>query len=356
MTTQELDQAKAEEFAGQMLSVLNGAALALMTSIGHQTGLFDTMAGLPPATSQQIADAARLNERYVREWLDAMVVGRIVVYDPANGTYALPPEHAASLTRAAGPDNLAMITQYIPLLGNVEESVIESFRNGGGVSYSAYPRFQQLQAEETSRVLDATLIDTTLPLVPGLVDRLRAGINVADVGCGHGHAVNLMAQAFPNSRFTGYDFSDEGINAGKVEAEHMGLKNAHFEAKDAATLDTSGEYGLITAFDVIHDLAQPAKVLKKIFDALRSDGTFLMVDIAASSNVNENIEHPLAPALYTFSVMHCMTVSLEQDGEGLGTVWGEQRARQMLADAGFTRVEVKQVPGDILNNYYLATN
>ena len=355
MTTQELDQAKAEEFAGQMLNVLNGAALALMTSIGHQTGLFDTLAGLPPATSQQIADAAGLNERYVREWLGAMVVGRIVVHDPINSTYALPPEHAASLTRAAGPDNLAMITQYIPLLGNVEQDIIESFRNGGGVPYSAYPRFQQLQAEETSRVLDATLIDTTLPLVPGMTERLQAGINVADVGCGQGHAINLMARAFPHSCFTGYDFSEEGIDTGKAEAEKMGLENAHFEVKDVATLDASGEYGLIIAFDVIHDLAQPAKVLKKIFHALQPDGTFLMVDIAASSNVSENIEHPLAPALYTFSVMHCMTVSLEQHGAGLGTVWGEQRARQMLADAGFTRVEVKQVPGDILNNYYLAT-
>jgi 2-polyprenyl-3-methyl-5-hydroxy-6-metoxy-1,4-benzoquinol methylase len=355
MTTQELDQAKAEEFAGQMLNVLNGAALALMTSIGHQTELFDTMAGLPPATSQQIAATAGLNERYVREWLGAMVVGRIVVHDPINSTYALPPEHAASLTRTAGPDNLAMITQYIPLLGNVEEDIIESFRSGGGVPYSAYPRFQQLQAEETSRVLDATLIETTLPLVPGLTGRLQAGINVADVGCGQGHAINLMARAFPNSRFTGYDFSEEGIDTGKAEAERMVLKNAHFEVKDVATLDASGEYGLITAFDVIHDLAQPAKVLKKIFDALQPDGTFLMVDIAASSNVSENIGHPLAPALYTFSVMHCLTVSLEQDGAGLGTVWGEQRARQMLTDAGFTRVEVKQVPGDILNNYYLAT-
>jgi 2-polyprenyl-3-methyl-5-hydroxy-6-metoxy-1,4-benzoquinol methylase len=248
-----------------------------------------------------------------------------------------------------------MITQYIPLLGNVEEDIIESFRNGGGVPYSAYPRFQQLQAEETSRVLDATLIDTTLPLVPGLTECLQAGISVADVGCGQGHAINLMAQAFPNSRFTGYDFSKEGIDTGKAEAKRMGLENAHFEVKDVATLDAFGEYGLITAFDVIHDLAQPAKVLKKIIDALQPNETFLMVDIAASSNVSENIEHPLAPALYTFSVMHCMTVSLEQHGEGLGTVWGEQRARQMLADAGFTQVEVKQVPGDILNNYYLAT-
>ncbi len=355
MTSQQLDTQKAEAFAGQMLSILNGAALTLLTSIGHQTGLFDTMAGQPPSTSQQVADAAKLNERYVREWLGAMVTGRIVEYDPVGRTYRLPPEHAAALTRAAGPDNLGPLMQFIPLLAQVEEGVIESFRNGGGVPYSAYPKFQQLMSEESARVFDATLVDVTLPLVPGLVERLRAGIDVLDVGCGSGHAINLMAQAFPNSRFMGYDFSEEGVAAGSAEATAMGLSNARFEVKDAAALDEPGRYDFITAFDAIHDQAQPTNVLKAIADALRPDGAFLMVDIAASSNVEENIEHPLGPALYMFSTMHCMTVSLALNGEGLGTVWGEQIARQKLADAGFTKVEVKQVPADILNSYYIAT-
>lgn len=355
MTTEGLDTAKAEAFAGQMIGVLNGAALALLTSVGHQTGLFDTMAGLPPSTSQQIAEATGLNERYVREWLGAMVTGHIVEYDPAGGTYRLPPEHAAALTRAAGPDNLAPLMTFIPLLGNVEEGVIQSFRNGGGVPYSAYPKFQQFMSEESSRVFDATLIDVTLPLVPGLVERLKAGIDVLDIGCGSGHAINLMAQAFPSSRFMGYDFSEEGTVAGRAEADALGLSNARFEAKDVATLDAPGRYEFITAFDVIHDQAQPTKVLKSIADAVRPDGAFLMVDIAASSNLEENIEHPLGPTLYMFSTMHCMTVSLALNGEGLGTVWGEQLARQKLTDAGFTKVAVKQVPGDILNSYYIAT-
>jgi len=355
MTIQELDATKAEAFAGQMLGLFNGAMLSLMVSIGHQTGLFDRMAGLPPSTSAQIAQSAGLNERYVREWLGAMVTGRIIEYDPNSGAYRLPPEHAATLTRAAGPDNLANLAQYIPLMGNVEEHIISAFRNGGGVPYSAFPRFQQLQAEESAQIHDAVLIDVTLPLVPGLVDRLNAGIDVLDIGCGQGHSINLMARAFSNSRFTGYDFSEEGIAAANSEAAAWGLSNARSEVKDAATLNEPAAYDLITAFDTIHDQAQPTGVLRAIAEALRPGGVFLMVDIAASSNVHENMDHPLGPALYAVSTMHCMTVSLALNGEGLGTMWGEQLARQKLAAAGFTRVDVKQVPGDFLNNYYIAT-
>ncbi len=355
METHEVNEAKVEEFAGKMVGVLNGGMLALMTSIAHQTGLFDVMARMPPSTSEEIASAANLNERYVREWLGAMVVGGIVEYDSAGKTYHLPPEHAACLTRAAGPDNLANLAQYLPLLGNVEGEIIESFRNGGGVPYSAYPRFQELQAEESAQIQDASLIEATLPLVPGLVERLESGADAADIGCGQGHAVNLMARAFPNSRFAGYDFSEEGIAAARAEAERMGLENARFEARDVTALDEGERYQLITAFDVIHDLARPAEVLRSIFDALRPSGTFLMVDVAASSHLHENVEHPLGPALYTVSTMHCMSVSLEQGGEGLGTMWGEQKAREMLAEAGFGEVEVKQVEGDILNNYYIST-
>ena len=139
MATATLDQAKAEAFAGTMMQTLNDGFLGLLISVGHRTGLFDTMATLPPATSQQIADAASLNERYVREWLGGMVVGRIVEYDPSAARYHLPPEHAGFLTRAAGPNNMAFFAQYIALTGLIEKQLIECFRNGGGVPYSAYP-------------------------------------------------------------------------------------------------------------------------------------------------------------------------------------------------------------------------
>lgn len=351
---QELDGAKVEEFAGKMVGVLNDAMLALMTSIGHQTGLFDAMADLSPSTSDEIASTANLDERYVREWLGAMTVGGVVDYVPGQATYHLPPEHAACLTRSAGSDNLANITQFVPLLGNVEDRIVESFRSGGGVPYSNYPRFQKIMAELSAHDFDRMLIGAMLPLVPGLVGRLRGGIDAADVGCGQGHAINLMAREFPKSRFTGYDLSEEGVCAGRDEAERMGLSNARFVVKDIAGLDEPGGYDLITAFDVIHDLAHPAQALKNIHDALRPGGAFLMADIAASSHLHENFEHPLGPTLYTISTMHCITVSLEQGGDGLGAVWGEQTAKQMLSDAGFGELEVRQVEGDIFNNYYIA--
>src|SRR5579862_4312391 len=189
-----------------MLGMMNEAALALMVSVGHRTGLFDVMAGMPAATSASIASAAGLDERYVREWLAAMTTGRITEHDGAAGTYRLPAAHAAWLTRAAGMDNLATGMQYIGLMALVEDQIVECFRHGGGVGYAAFPRFQAVMAEDSGAVHDATLVDVTLPLVPGLTDRLRAGIDVADVGCGSGHAVNLMAEAFPRSHFTGFDF------------------------------------------------------------------------------------------------------------------------------------------------------
>jgi SAM-dependent methyltransferase len=353
--TRQLDQARAEAFAGQVIGFYNGASMALMTSVGHRTGLFDAMATLPPSTSEQIARAASLDERYVREWLGAMTVARVVEHDPAKLTYALPPEHAASLTRAAGTGNLAVMSEYFAVMGIVEDQIVDCFRKGGGVPYSAYPKFQELMRQESAAVFDQTLVDATLPMVPGLVERLRQGIDVADVGCGAGHAINVMAKAFPNSRFVGYDFSEEGIMRARSETAEWSLKNARFEVQDAARLDGSTQFDFITVFDAIHDQAKPARVLSGIADALRPGGVFLCVDIQAHSTHAGNMEHPLAPFLYAISTFHCMTVSLAYGGDGLGTAWGEQLAIKMLNDAGFKNVEVKRVEGDIINNYYIAT-
>jgi len=353
MTTIELDQARAEEFGGRIVGLLNDSMLCLMLSVGHRTELLDTMAALPPSTSADIAAAAGLNERYVREWLNALTVGRIVEYDAATRTYYLPPEHAASLTRAAGPGNLAVMTQFESLMGGVEDDIVECFHHGGGVPYAKYPTFQKLMAEMSADVHDAALFEGTLPLVDGIQTRLEAGIDVCDIGCGQGHAINLMAKAFPNSRFTGWDFSEEGIAGARKEAAEFGVSNTTFTVKDATTIDGSSQFDFITVFDAIHDQAQPATVLKGIHDALRPGGVFLCVDIAGSSNVEENMEHPLGSMLYSVSTFHCMTVSLALDGAGLGTMWGEQKANEMFREAGFTSVETKKIPEDIFNVYYV---
>ncbi len=343
------------EFAARMLRTMNEAALALMVSVGHRTGLFDVMAAMPVATSAEIASRASLDERYVREWLAVMTTGQIIEHDDATGSYSLPSGRAAWLTRAAGKNNLATGMQYIGLMALVEDQIVDCFRRGGGVPYSAFPRFQAVRAEDSGAVHDATLIDVTLPLVPGLIDRLRQGIDVADIGCGSGHAVNLMAETFPRSQFTGLDLSDAGIAAARLEAARKGLANARFDERDAACLDEIGRFDFITTFDAVHDQARPDLVLAGIAKALRPGGVYLCVDTSASSKLAENIDHPLGPFLYTVSCMHCMTVSLADGGMGLGTMWGEQIARKMLGEAGFTSVDTTHVDGDIVNAYIIAS-
>ncbi|WP_448467241.1 class I SAM-dependent methyltransferase [Mycolicibacterium sp. XJ870] len=337
-----------------MMDTIDSACLAVLISIGHQTGLLDAMAALPSATSEQIADAAGLNERYVREWLGGLVSGGIVAYDPGSSTYHLPPHRAAALTRSAGPDNLARVAQFISLFGEVEQRIIGCFHNGGGLAYDQYPRFHALMAEESGEVFDAALIDAILPLVDGLPEQLRAGADVADLGCGSGHAINLMAHAFPASRFTGIDFSDEGLAVATAEAASLGLTNATFEAHDVAELGLTEAYDVVTAFDAIHDQARPAQVLSNVYRALKPGGVFLMVDIKASSQLEDNVGVPLRPFFYTVSTIHCMSVSLAYDGAGLGTAWGRQLATAMLRDAGFSDITVTEVDSDAMNYYYIA--
>src|SRR5215217_8022618 len=165
-----------EQFAERVVGAVDSASMAVLLSIGHQTRLFDTMAELEPATSADVADAAGLNERYVREWLGGMVAAQVVDFDAATATYVLPREHAAVLTRKAGPDNLARVAQFVALLGEVEQRII-GFHTGGGLPYSDYPRFHKLMAEQSGEVFDAALVDVVLPLVDGLPERLRIGVD-----------------------------------------------------------------------------------------------------------------------------------------------------------------------------------
>jgi SAM-dependent methyltransferase len=347
------DPAKIDAFGGRLLGILNNAGLALMISLGHRTGLFDTMAGMPPADSATIAGMAKLNERYVREWLGAMTVGRIVNHDPVAGTYQLPAEHAALLTRAASPNNVAAFMQYPAVLGQVENQIVECFRRGGGVPYSDFKRFHEVMAEDSGQTIVAALFDHVLPLVPGLVDRLDQGIDVLDLGCGRGIALAALARRFPRSRFLGLDFSAEAIAWARAQVEQDCLVNLRYEVRDAATIDIVNAFDFIATFDAVHDQARPLNLLKGIRRSLRSDGVYLMQDIKGSSNPANNLEHPLAPFLYSVSCMHCMTVSLAQGGEGVGAMWGEEMTREYLATAGFSSVEKRELAHDIMNNWYI---
>jgi len=349
----ELDKQKANAFAQRMLQVLNDAGIAMMTSIGHRTGLFEVMSNLEPSPAPAIAAEAGLDKRYVKEWLGAMVTGGIVDYDAANEIYALPPEHAAFLTPAATPNNISVPAQFVAVLGSVEDKIVDCFRRGGGVPYSEYGRFHEVMAEESSQTVGSALLDSILPLVPDLNERLQNGATALDVGCGSGRTVNLMAQEFAGSTFIGYDLSEEAIAKARSDAAQRNLTNAEFAVKDVAKLADGSKYDLITAFDAIHDQAHPQEVLQNIAQALKPDGVFLMQDIAGSSHLENNMDLPLGPFGYTISCMHCMTVSLAQDGDGLGAMWGEEKAREMLKSAGFNSIEVSRLPHDILNNYFV---
>ena len=306
------DTEKAQQFADRMMTAMNHSAVVLMTSIGHRSGLFDAMAGLDRATSAEIAAAAKLDERYVREWLGAMVTGAVVDYHATDQTYRLPPEHAAALTRASVPNNLAAAAQWIPVLAGVEDRIVECFRNGGGVPYEKFPRFHAVMAEDSGQSVLSSIESHILPIVPGLSDSLTRGIRVLDAGCGRGKILLRLAALFPKSRFVGMDLSGEMTDAARAEAARLGLRNVEFTAVDLSTFDERAEpsaFDLITTFDAIHDQAKPLKVLKGIHKALEADGVYLMQDIKGSSHVHLNLAHPMGTFLYTVSCMHCMTVS-----------------------------------------------
>lgn len=354
--TPTFDAPRADAFAARLLDALNGGAFCLMASVGHRTGLFDAMRDQPPMTSVQLAERAGLNERYVREWLGAMATARVVEVDAATVTFRLPPEHAAYLTRAAGADNIGVFTQYIPILGHVEDAVIDCFRHGGGVPYERFPRFHDVMAEDSGQSVLSSLETHILPLVPGLTDQLARGIRVLDVGCGRGRVLNRLAELYPRSQFVGVDLSVEAIEGARAEAAARGLTNVLFEAADLSDFDATAEpeaYDFVTTFDAVHDQARPLNVLRGIRRTLRPDGTYLMQDIKGHTHVHQNLEHPIGAFLYTVSCMHCMTVSLAQGGEGLGAMWGEERTREYLERAGFGSVETHELAHDIQNNWYV---
>jgi len=337
------------------LNAINGGALMMMISIGHRSGLFDTMSGMGWTDSHALAEKAGLNERYVREWLGAMATGNIVRVSES-GSYHLPEDNARFLIRNGGGENLATFAQYISVLGGVEDDILTCFREGGGVPYEKYPRFHEVMAEDSGMTVLDALEDHILPLVPGLTGRLRSGIRVLDMGCGRGRAILKLAKLFPESHFTGLDLSEEAISWGRSQAKALDLPNVQFEARDASDFDRTAEpdrYDLVTTFDAVHDQAKPLSVLKGIHKTLKPDGVYLMQDIHSHGTPDKNLDHPMGPLLYTISCMHCMSVSLAQGGDGLGAMWGRDKALELLQKAGFNEIEIHQLGHDIQNDYYV---
>jgi 2-polyprenyl-3-methyl-5-hydroxy-6-metoxy-1,4-benzoquinol methylase len=352
--TQAFDQAGADAFAGQIMDTVSSGAVAVMISIGHRTGLFDTLSDMPPSTSAEVAQAAELNERYVREWLAVMVTGRIVTYDPSRQTYELPAEHAACLARDAALGNLAVFGQHIAIMGQVQDDIIEHFEDGAGTTYGDYPHFHHIMAEDSGQTVTPQLFGTILPLAEGVLDRLEAGINVLDAGCGRGGALIAMAERFPRSRFVGYDFEEETIAFANDAIAAAGLTNIRFETRDLSGYDEKDRFDFITTFDAVHDQRDPESFVARLFAALRPGGAYLMQDIGGSAHLENNLDFPMAPLLYAVSCTHCMAVSLGQGGAGLGTMWGWETAEAFLRKAGFTEIRRNVLPHDPMNVWFVS--
>ncbi len=344
----------AASFAERMGEVLNDGAIALMLSIGHRTKLLDRMASLPPSSSSAIAAAAGLSERYVREWLAAMVTAGIVDYTPQTASYALPAHRAACLTRRGELGNLAVYAQLLPMAGAVQEEILDRFRSGEGLGYDKYPCFHAIMAEDSAQTVVAQLFETILPLAAELPERLEAGIEVLDAGCGSGRALFAMASRFPKSRFTGLDLSGHAIDKARAAAAQASLGNLDFEVCDLTSFKEEAHYDLITSFDAIHDQKDPGGVLKALCRALRPSGLHLMQDVGGSASLEKNLDFPLAAFLYTVSTFHCMPVSLGQGGAGLGTMWGWETAEEMLRDAGFAEVVRTVLEHDPMNVWFVS--
>ena len=347
-----LDRQRASEFVERLKGMYQGTMLTMMIDLGHRAGLFTALAD-GPATSGDLAIRTGTSARHVREWLSTLAVGGVVDYDAASTTFTLPPEHALWLT-GTRYTNLAPMSGLLTGLAPRLDDVANAFVSGGGVPYERYrPHFTHAMDAIGRARYDELLISTYLPCAPGLVDRLAAGADVADVGCGTGHCLNLMAAAYPKSRFVGFDLSEEAVALGREEAERMALSNVQFVAADVLHLPTEPGFDVLFAFDAIHDQFDPAGVLARIRAALRADGELFMVDVRASSNLEDNLDDPTKIIVYGTSVMHCMEVSLAGGGAGLGTAWGTQLATRMLHDAGFGDVTVRDIQADPTNCIYV---
>jgi SAM-dependent methyltransferase len=334
-----MDQQKIEALAFRVVGDMAASFSMALGHIGDRLGLFKTLAGAGPVTSEQLASKTGLNERYVREWLKAMVAAEYIDYDPASGRFVMTPEQEFVLGDDASPLSVGGPLQFTtPTVLNTPK-IMDAFRNGGGVSYA---EMGEDVREGIARFFGPGytnfLVNDWLAAVPGLTDRLSRGIYVADVGCGFGMSTVTMAAAFPKSRFLGVDDDLGSIDRARRLAAERHVRNVRWVAAPAHHLPPTPPHDLICTFDCIHDMADPRTTLRAIHDALADDGVYLWSEPNASDNPLEN-RNPVGKAFACVSPLHCMTVSLAHDGEGLGTIIGERGVRELGKEAGFSSIE-----------------
>lgn len=333
----QIDQTKLDDFVGRAIGDISAAYGGIMVSIGAKLGLYKAMAGAGPLTSREVAARARCSERYVREWLDSQVAGGYVLFHAKSGTYELTPEQAMVLADEDSP-------VYIPNAWNVpasmwadEAKAVEAFRTGKGIPWSAHDgRLFCGVAAFYKNGYKASLVPEWLPALEGVVDRLEAGIKVADVGCGYGHSSVLIAQAFPNSRVVGFDAHKPSLDAAVENAAKAGVSaRTTFEYANATNYP-GRDYGLICFFDALHDMGDPVGAAEHAYEALAPGGTVMLVEPFAHDHVGDNIG-PVARLYYSASTMICCAHAISDGGHMvLGAQAGEARLAEVFRKAGFT--------------------
>jgi SAM-dependent methyltransferase len=350
-----MDENRAAEFTGRVLADTAAAATIVLAALGDRVGLFRELAAHGPGTSGELASRTGLSERYVREWLGGMFAAGYLTYDEAQHTYALPAEHAPTLAAEPGPAFFGGVHQE--LIGAIQryDQVAAAFRHGGGVRPAdLHPDVWAGTSRFTAQWHQNMLVQQWLPLVPDTTAKLQAGARVADVGCGTGQALIALARAFPAITGTGYDVHPPVIDQARQAAAEAGVGDRiSFHALDAAA-GLPGSFDVITTFDVVHDAADPPGLLSSIREALRPGGRYLCLEINCSDRPGGNVG-PIASLLYGFSILYCMTTSLGEGGEGLGTLGlPESVLRQLAVKAGFAQVRHVEMDNPFNSLYELA--
>ncbi|GAA3347875.1 class I SAM-dependent methyltransferase [Amorphoplanes nipponensis] len=353
MTTTDvpaLDEAKLEAFVGQAVLDMGAAISGLLVHLGDRLGLYKTMAGAGPMTSATLAERTGTAERYVREWLANQAAGGYVVYDPAGLTYELPAEQAMVVANEDSPVFLAGAFETIAACYADHAVLLDAFRTGAGIGWHAHDERLFSGVVRLFRPgYAAHLVSEWLPALDGVVDKLRAGARVADVGCGYGASTIIMARAFEHSTFAGFDIHQPSIRSARAAAAEAGLRTrATFDVAAAQDLPGHG-YDLVCLFDTLHDMGDPVGAARRIRQALAPDGTLLLVEPNAGDALEQNL-NPVGRTFYGLSTAVCTPGSLAQEvGLGLGAQAGEHRLAAVLGEAGFSRVRrVAETPFSIV--------
>jgi SAM-dependent methyltransferase len=349
-----IDAVRQKEFVGKVVEQVSGTMTTLLGAIGDRLGLFEDLAGQGPATSAELASRTKLNERYLREWLGGMAAAGYLNYDGLTKRFSLPLEHASVLAEENGPFFVGGMYQMLLAETGVFDQVLTAFRNGGGVSQSQYNDMMWDGLERfTSTWFENLLLQQWIPAMPDVKAHLEGGCDVADVGCGRGRGLIKLAQAFPRSRYVGYDNFGPTIARATANARAAGvLDRVHFEERDVSK-GLPARFDVITTFDVVHDAVDPLQLLQSIRRALRPGGIYVCLDINCSDKLEENA-NPLGAMFHGVSVFYCMTTSLANNGAGLGTLgFHEAKVRELCEEAGFS--SVRRVPlENPFNNLYEA--